>query len=80
MAKRPQYLGWIVVEEPAPGMNPQVYVEFDNGHERERIFQGYANSGCTKAIEWWDGRVGGAVSLTPTIKGCYRVSRLEDEC
>jgi len=66
--------GWIVIDEPAPGMNPSVYAEWtDEQGERQREFKGYGNSGCTKAVEWWDAKLKQRVTLEPTLKGCYRV-------
>lgn len=72
--ERQQYAGWVVVEEAAPGMQPRVFVEFvDEKGERQREFRGYGDAGCTKAIEWWDAKLGKPAVLESTIRGCYRV-------
>lgn len=75
-----KYHGWIVLEEPAPGMNPPVYVEHDcqNG-ERYRSQKGWGNSGATQAVEWWEQRIGKPILLEPTLKGCYRVYTEEEK-
>ena len=73
------YLGWVVVEEAVPGYNPRVFVEWREGVERCREFKGYADSGCTQAIEWWDERAGGVVKLEPAMRGCYRVYMEEEQ-
>lgn len=68
------YHGWIVVDEAAPGMRPQVLVEWVEAGERKREYmKARGESGCTEAIEWWDNRLKQPVTLEPTIRGCYRV-------
>lgn len=68
------FYGWIVVEEAAPGMKPQVLVEWTEGTERKRVYMdSRGESGCAEAIEWWDKRLRQQVTLEPTIRGLYRV-------
>lgn len=69
-----KYLGWVVVGEPAPGMNAPVFAERVEDGVRKRHPTGYGNSGCAQAIEWWDKQAGSPVELTATVMGCYRVS------
>lgn len=68
------YHGWVVVEDPAPGYNPEVKVEYVAADgKRHTKAMGFGNGGCTEAINWWDKRLGKITKLEPTIRGCYRV-------
>jgi hypothetical protein len=67
------YHGWVVVREAEPGYNHPVYAEFRDNGERQVVHQGFGNSGCATAIEFWDKKVGQTVKLESVIKGCHRV-------
>jgi hypothetical protein len=79
--KNLKYHGWILVEDAGPDFKDHISVEWHDKDGRH-AFHGTTvdnshgwrgNSGCARAIEWWDKKVGQAISLMPTPLGAFRV-------
>lgn len=70
-----QYHGWIVVEDGGTGFKEYVSVEWNEGDVRKRHTEDNwrGSSGCTRAIEWWDKKLGMKVNVETALRGCYRV-------
>lgn len=63
------YHGWIVIEK-REGLVDRLYNEYvEPDGTRQRAFF----TSIPEAIEWWDKRVGQAISLLPLPVGAYRV-------
>lgn len=67
-----KYHGWIVVEHEE-GFRDQIFVEWNEGNTRKREQMGFGESGCAKAVEWWDKKLNTHVQLQPMLRGSYRV-------
>lgn len=74
MSNNRAYYGWIVIEQEE-GYKDHIYAEYNDeeGAPRKREFMGYGNSGCAKAVEWWDSKLKQHISLQPMGKIGYRV-------
>lgn len=82
-----RYHGWILVEDAGPGFRDYISVEYADVKGRvvicgdtlqDQPWRG--ESGCARAIEWWDKKVSATVKLESTLKGCYRVYTEEAAC
>lgn len=82
MSKQRVYYGWIIVSDGGPGMNTVITVEYTDGKDIRKSYDGkdepgeigwYGERGCALAVEWWDRKVGKPVQLQPMLKGSYRV-------
>ena len=68
-----KYHGWIIAEDGGPGFKDSIHTEWQDEQGRHQEHVGYGNSGCAKAVEWWDEKVGGNIKLEPLFQGSYRV-------
>lgn len=73
MKARKIHHGWVIVEAGGEGFKDHVSVEWTEGEDRFHEDVGRGESGCAKAVEWWDKKVGMSVKLEPTLRGAYRV-------
>lgn len=75
VSKEKKYHGWVIVESGGNGFKEYVSVEWQNldGRHRHQEDNWRGESGCAKAVEWWDKKVGSPIKLEPTLRGCYRV-------
>ena len=68
-----QYHGWVLVEDGGKDFKNYVSVEYVDASGRHHEEIGRGESGCAKAVEWWDKKLGQPTKLEPTLRGCYRV-------
>lgn len=74
-----KYHGWVLVEAAGPDFKDHISVEWSDADGRHHEDIGRGDSGCAKAVEWWDAKLGVSVQLQPTLKGAYRVYTEEKE-